>query len=115
MCLSEIFGQRKMKNAEMRGLLRKAQYGSRKWKMAINAVLFKRLSYHIICQTRMDAYIVDNDAAACYNCVIPSIAMIKGRRAGVPQKATHVFLTLHLHTEYYVQTAYGVSLLSTLS
>jgi hypothetical protein len=83
-----------------------------KWPLMLS--FLKRLSYDIIHQTWMDAYIVDNDAAACYNCVIPSIAMIKGRRAGVPQKATHVFLTLHLHTEYYVRTAYGVSLLSTL-
>jgi hypothetical protein len=57
----------------------------------------------------MDACVVDNDAAACYDRVIPSIAMTKSRRAGVPWKATHVFLTLLRHMEYYVHTAYGVS------
>jgi hypothetical protein len=98
-----------MHNAEQHGLLHKAQYGSRKGKMAISAVLLKRLSYDIIRQTRMDACVVDNDAAACYDRVIPSIAMIKSRRAGVPRKATHVFLTLLLCIEYYVRTAYGVS------
>jgi hypothetical protein len=45
--------------------------------MAISAVLLKRLSYDIIRQSQMDACVVDNDAAACYNRVIPSIAMIK--------------------------------------
>jgi hypothetical protein len=57
----------------------------------------------------MDSCVVDNDAAACYDRVIPSIAMIKSRRAGVPRKATHVCLTLLLRMEYYVCTAYGVS------
>jgi hypothetical protein len=109
MCLSEIFGRRMMNNAEQHGLLHKAQYGSRKGKMAISAVLLKRLSYDIIRQTQMDACVIDNDAAACYDHVIPSIAMIKSRRAGVPRKATHVFLTLLLCMEYYVHMAYGVS------
>jgi hypothetical protein len=39
MSLSEIFGQHVMNNAEQHGLLHKAQYGSRKGKMAISAVL----------------------------------------------------------------------------
>jgi hypothetical protein len=51
MCLSEIFGRRMIDNAERHGLLHKAQYGSRKGKMAISAVLLKRLSYNIIHQT----------------------------------------------------------------
>jgi hypothetical protein len=40
-----------MNNVEQHGLLHKAQYGSRKGKMAISAVLLKRLSYDIIRQT----------------------------------------------------------------
>jgi hypothetical protein len=60
--------------------------------MAISAILLKCLSYDIIRQTQMDACVVDNDAATCYDPVIPSIAMIKSHRAGVPRKATHVFL-----------------------
>jgi hypothetical protein len=77
MCLSEIFSQRMMNNTEQHRLLHKAQYGSRKGKMAISAILLKRLSYDIICQTQMDACVIDNDAAACSDRVIPSIAMIK--------------------------------------
>jgi hypothetical protein len=43
-CLSELFGHRLMINAEQHGLLHPAQYGSRKGKMAISAVLLKRIS-----------------------------------------------------------------------
>ena len=77
--------------------------------MAISAVLLKRLSYDIICQTRMDACMFDNDASACYDRMIPSITMIKSRRAGLPPAAAHLLLTLLFCMEYYVRTAYGVS------
>jgi hypothetical protein len=50
-CLSEIFGRRLMTNAEQHGLIHPAQHGSRRGKMVISAVLLKRLSYDIICQT----------------------------------------------------------------
>ena len=68
-----------MVNAEKHGILHKAQFGSRQGKMAISAVLLKRLSYDIIRQARMDACIFDNDASACYDRMIPSIAMLKSR------------------------------------
>jgi hypothetical protein len=76
-CLSEIFGCRLMTNAEKHGLLHKAQFGSRKGRMAISAVLLKRISYDIIRQARMDACMFDNDASACYDRMIPSISMIQ--------------------------------------
>jgi hypothetical protein len=73
-----------MLNAEKHGILHKAQFGSRKGKMAISAVLLKWLSYDIIRQSQMDACMFDNDASACYDHMIPSISMIqKRRRAGM--------------------------------
>jgi hypothetical protein len=57
----------------------------------------------------MDACVFDNDATACYDRVIPSIAMIKSRRAGMSRTAANVLLTLLLRMEYHVRTAYGVS------
>jgi hypothetical protein len=57
----------------------------------------------------MDACVVDNDAAVCYNWIIPSIAMIKSRRTGMPRSAAKVFLLLLQRMEYHVRTAYGVS------
>jgi hypothetical protein len=44
-----------MNNAEKHRFLHPHQYGSRKGKMCISAVLLKRLSYNHIQQTRMDA------------------------------------------------------------
>ena len=51
----------------------------------------------------------DNDATACYNCIIPSMAMLKCRHAGTPQSATNVVLKFLHHAKYHVCTAYGIS------
>jgi hypothetical protein len=98
-----------MPNAEKHGLLHPCQFGAWKGKMAIEAVLLKRISYDIIRQSRMDACVFDNDATACYDHMIPSIVMIKCRRAGMPKPAARVVLMVLQRMEYYVRTAYGTS------
>jgi hypothetical protein len=75
--LSELFSRRMMYHAEKHNILHPGQYGSRKGKMAISAVLLKRLSYDIVRQARMDACMFDNDATACYDRMIPSLVMLK--------------------------------------
>jgi hypothetical protein len=57
----------------------------------------------------MDACMFDNDAPACYDRMIPSIAMIKSHRAGMSQEATQVLRTLLEQMQYHVRTAYGIS------
>jgi len=72
-----------MANAEKHQLLHPHQYGSRKGKMCISAVLLKRISYDHIRQTRTDAIMFDNDASACYDRIIPSLAAMMSRHAGM--------------------------------
>jgi hypothetical protein len=90
LCLSELFGRRLMDNAEKHHLLHPHQYGSRKDKMCISALLLKRISYDHIWQTRMDAIMFDNDARACYDRIIPSLAAMMSRRAGMTRNASYV-------------------------
>ena len=98
-----------MDNAEKYNLLHPHQFGSRKGKMSISAVLLKRVSYDVIRQTRMDAIVFDNDASACYDRIIPSMAAIASRRAGMPRAAANAFLNVLLFMTYFVRTAYGVA------
>ena len=51
----------------------------------------------------------DNDAMACYDCIIPSMAMVTCRRAGLPRNAAKVVLQFLQCTKYHVRTAYGIS------
>jgi hypothetical protein len=98
-----------MTNAEQHHLLHPDQHGSRKGKMSISAVLLKRLSHDIIRQAQMDAVMLNNDASTCYDRMIPSLVMLKCRRAGMSREAAKVVLTLLQNMKYYVRTAYGIS------
>jgi hypothetical protein len=51
----------------------------------------------------------DNDASACYDRMIPSIVMIKCRRAGMSKAAAQVVLTLLHQMKYHIRTAYSIS------
>jgi hypothetical protein len=51
----------------------------------------------------------DNDASACYDRIIPSLAAITARRAGMPRAAANTLTRVLLQMQYYVRTAYGVS------
>ena len=73
-----------MLNAEKHKRLHKGQFGSRQGKITISMALLKRVSYDIIRQTQMDACMFDNDATACYDRIIPSMAMLKCCCAGTP-------------------------------
>ena len=57
----------------------------------------------------MNACMFDNDATACYNHIIPSMAMIKCRRVGLNRNAAKVVLQFLQKMHYHVQTAYGIS------
>lgn len=110
-CLSElVFGHRLMTNAECYNLLHPSQHGAQRGKMSISTVLLKQLSYNIIQQTQTDACMFDNNARACYDRMIPSIAMItKCQHAGLPKPAAKVVLELFHLMKYHVCTAYVVS------
>ena len=108
-CLSKIFSHRMMLNAKTHGLLHKGQYGAWKGKMAISMVLLKCISYEIIWKTRMNACMFDNDATACYDHIIPSLAMLKCQWAGTPHPAINMVLKFLQCAKYHVHTAYGIS------
>ena len=51
----------------------------------------------------------NNDATACYDHIIPSMAMLKCCHAGTPHSATNVVLKFLHCTKYHVHTTYGIS------
>ena len=57
----------------------------------------------------MNACMFDNDTTACYDRIIPSMAMIKCQWAGLNQNATNIVLQFLQKTYYHVWTAYGTS------
>ena len=58
----------------------------------------------------MNACMFDNDATACYDHIIPSMAMIKCCCAGLNHNAANTVLQFLQKTHYHVWTAYGISI-----
>ena len=57
----------------------------------------------------MNACMFNNDATACYDRIIPSLAMVKCQCAGTPHPAVNVVLKFLNRAKYHVQMAYGIS------
>ena len=58
----------------------------------------------------MNVCMFDNDATACYDHIIPSMAMLKCCHAGLNCNAAKVVLQFLQRAHYHVQTAYGISI-----
>ena len=59
---------------------------------------------------RLITVVLDNDAKAAYDQMIPSQCMITSARAGVPKGAIKLKLTALKRMKYFVKTAYGSSI-----
>lgn len=104
-----IWGHEMMMRASRHGIISPYQFGLVSGNMSISCVLLKRTSYDIIRLMRLVAVVLDNDAKAAYDRMIPSQCMITSARAGVPKGAINLKLTALERMKYFVKTAYGSS------
>ena len=85
-----------MRHAEALGILSDEQYGSRKGKSAIEQALHTRLTFDYWRQRQVSGLLCSNDAKACYDRIVHSVAALAMRRLGVPKAATLLMLgTVH--------------------
>jgi hypothetical protein len=104
-----IWGHRLLNKATEMGLISDWQFGIRKGRMCISAVLLKRLSYDCIRLQRSTAVVLDNDMRACYDRIVPSQATLTTRRVGLAPRTASTMLEILANTKFHVRTAYGVS------
>ena len=104
-----IWGHEMMKHATWHGLLSPYQFGGVSSHMFISCILLKWTSYDIIWLMQLIVVVLDNDAKAAYDQMIPSQCMITSARAGVPKGAIKLKLTALKQMKYFVKTAYGSS------
>jgi hypothetical protein len=105
-----IWGHEMLKRAARHNLISPYQFGGQNGHMSIScSVLLKRTSYDIIRLMRLVAVIFDNDATAAYDRMIPSQCMSTSHRAGVPESAIQMKLTVLRRMKYFIKTAYGNS------
>ena len=102
-------GKEVMSNAEKNKTVAPEQYGSRKNKKSIEALLNKRLTCDILRQTRTAAALCSNDAKSCYDRIVHNIGMLSLLRQGAPMTAVKVMCQTLQEARHYVSTAFGRS------
>ena len=80
--LGIIMGRRLVWHAEQHALLNENTWGSRPGRAAQDATLMKELTGDTARLTNTPLATFDNDAKACYDCIIMKVALILARRLG---------------------------------
>jgi hypothetical protein len=89
--------------------LNDGQYGSRPRRNAVDPVMIEELQFEISRPSRRMFLQTNYDASACYDRIIPNLAMIASRRFGVAKSATQSNGNTLLNAKYHVRTELGLS------
>lgn len=95
--------------AEAYDQLNSGQYGSRPKRTAIDPVFLEELQLEMSRITRKTMILTNYDATACYNRIIPNLAMLASRRFGVPREVTLSNARTLEHTDYRIRTELGLA------
>ena len=83
------------------------QYGGRKGRQPGSSILNKVLTLDIIRYYGEDMVIIDNDAKACYDRVLPYLTMYMLRRLGMPLFLGRFLCNVLKEMQYTIRTNYG--------
>jgi exonuclease III len=89
--------------------LNEGQYGSRPRRNAIDPVMIEELQFEISRLSRRMFLQTNYDASACYDRIIPNLAMIASRRFGVDKSVTQANGNTLLNAKYHIRTELGLS------
>ena len=103
------YAKKMVQVAEAANAITDEQYGGRKGRRAQSIVLNKILYYAISHQTREEAAFLDDDAKACYDRILPSLAGVESRKWGLTHKATSLTRKIIESQQFKVKTAHGIS------
>ena len=98
-----------MHYAEDHDLLNDGQYGSRPKRCAHDPVLIEELQCEISRATRKPMVLVNYDATACYDRIIPNLGMLASQKYGVPPTVTKMNAGTLNRAEYKVRTELGLA------
>ena len=104
-----VYAKRMIPLAEKTNSITDEQYGGRQGRRAQSIVLNKLLYYSISHQTKETAAFLDDDAKACYDRILPSLAGVETRKWGLTHKATDLTRKIIESQTFQVKTAHGTS------
>ena len=105
----KFLGKAMMSEAEKNNLLAKEQGGSRRGHRANYIGLEKRLSFDMSRQLRQPMALCSNDARACYDRIVHSVAALSLQRVGVPKSAVRCMFSTIQGLEHHIRTTFGDS------
>jgi endonuclease/exonuclease/phosphatase family metal-dependent hydrolase len=89
--------------SENREALHPSQYGSRKYKQSTDPVMLEIMQQEISRMARIPYIQVNYDAQACYDRIIPSIALYVSRKHGVHPNVLNIFQDVLENTRYIIK------------
>ncbi len=95
--------------AETLQLLHNGQFGLRPKRNAVDPVFIEELQFELSRLTRKTVAQTNYDATACYDRIIPNLAMLASRRFGVPKEVTASNARTLEQASYHIRTELGVS------
>eukprot|EP00980_Cylindrotheca_fusiformis_P031779 scaffold26945_cov235-Cylindrotheca_fusiformis.AAC.1 len=96
-------------SAEAHHRINDGQYGGRKGHEAAYLPYAEELKYDISRLSRKALVNFDNDAASCYDRIIPSVASLLGRFHGLHPNITRLHASMLQHAQFQIKTSLGVS------
>jgi hypothetical protein len=95
--------------AEKENTLHPGQYGGRAGCDAMTPAFLEELKNEICYASRKSLINFDNDAASCYDRIIPALASLIGRKYGLHRDVVFVHATTLAQTKYKLKTSLGIS------
>jgi ribonuclease HI len=95
--------------AEILKSLHNGQFGSRPHRNAIDPVFIEEMQFELSRLTRKTFAQTNYDATACYDRIIPSLAVLASRSFGVPKESTAVNAKTLEGASYHIRTELGVT------
>jgi hypothetical protein len=107
--LKIIWNHRLVPTAEKTNFLSPVQFGNRKGRTALDALLMKIVTMDCIRLFRLNGAILNNDAAACYDRMIPALTAVHLKALGFPDNATRTSVLLNQRAKHHIKTTAGVT------
>ena len=98
-----------MDQAEDLRLLNEGQFGSRPYRNATEPVFIEELHFAISRATRKPLVLTNYDSMACYDRIIPNLAMTVSQKFGVPPTVAKSNASTLEKAEFHLRTELGIA------
>eukprot|EP00957_Ditylum_brightwellii_P176987 13482220-Ditylum_brightwellii.AAC.1 len=101
MIMKVIWTRRLVPHTEKRKALSRVQFSNRKGKTALNALLLKVTMMDSLQLFCLNGSLLNNDAVACYDRMIPDLTSIHLQGQGLPPKAAECSVLINQNMKYH--------------